>query len=104
MRWPGFAQFLHALAAITIKPPIGMLYIGVENWRLYASSPVLWLAVPGVAVMLGPRQLRPEGLVVAAMIIASMLFATGFGTLIYGWARAASMAAAPVIPLPPFSP
>ena len=89
MRWPGFGQFLHALAAITIKPPIGMLYIGVEHWRLYASSPVLWLAIPGVAIMLWRRRLRPEGLVIAAMIIAYLLFVTSYGNSIYDWAGAA---------------
>ena len=102
MRWPGFAQFLHALAAITINPPIGMLYIGVENWRLYASSPVLWLAVPGVAIMLWRRQLRPEGLVVAAMIIAYILFVTSYGNSIYDWAGAAYIGPRHIIPLLPF--
>jgi len=102
MRWPGFGQFLHALAAITIKPPIGMLYIGVENWRLYASSPVLWLAIPGVAIMLWRRQLRPEGLVIAAMIFAYILFITSYGNSIYDWAGAAYIGPRHIIPLLPF--
>ncbi len=102
MRWPGFGQFLHALAAITIKPPIGMLYIGVEHWRLYASSPVLWLAIPGVAIMLWRRRLRPEGLVIAAMIIAYLLFVTSYGNSIYDWAGAAYIGPRHIIPLLPF--
>ena len=102
MRWPGFGQFLHALAAITIKPPIGMLYIGVEHWRLYASSPVLWLVLPGVAIMLWRRSLRPEGLVVAAMIIAYLLFVTSYGNSIYDWSGAAYIGPRHIIPLLPF--
>ncbi len=102
LRWPGFGQFLHALAAITIKPPIGMLYIGVENWRLYASSPVLWLAIPGVAIMLWRRSLRPEGLVVASMIIAYILFVTSYGNSIYDWSGAAYIGPRHIIPLLPF--
>jgi hypothetical protein len=102
MRWPGFGQFMHALAAITIKPPIGMLYIGVENWRLYASSPVLWLAIPGVAIMLWRRKLRPEGLVIAAMIFAYILFITSYGNSIYDWAGAAYIGPRHIIPLLPF--
>ena len=102
MRWPGFGQFLHALAAITIKPPIGMLYIGVENWRVYASSPVLWLTLPGLAIMLWRRTLRPEGLVVAAMIVAYVLFLTSYGNSIYDWSGAAYIGPRHLVPLLPF--
>jgi hypothetical protein len=102
LRWPGFGQFLHALAAITIKPPIGMLYIGVEHWRLYASSPVLWLAIPGVAIMLWRRRLRPEGLVVTAMIVIYLLFVTSYGNSIYDWSGAAYIGPRHIIPLLPF--
>jgi len=102
MRWPGFGQFLHALAAITIKPPIGMLYLGVENWRVYASSPVLWLTLPGIVIMLWHSKLRPEGLVVAAMIIAYLLFITSYGNSIYDWSGAAYIGPRHIIPLLPF--
>ena len=102
MRWPGFAQFLHALAAITVKPPIGMLYIGVENWRVYALSPVLWLTLPGITIMLWRPKLRPEGLVVAAMIIVYLLFITSYGNSIYDWSGAAYIGPRHLIPLLPF--
>src|SRR2546427_13100296 len=79
-----------------------MLYIGVEHSRLYASRPVLWLAIPGVAIMLWRRRLRPEGLVIAAMIIAYLLFVTSYGNSIYDWAGAASIGPRHIIPLLPF--
>lgn len=102
LRWPGFGQFLHALAAITIRPPIGLVYIGVENWRLYATSPVLWLVLPGVAIMLWRRKLRLEGVVIATMIIAYVLFITSYGNSIYDWAGAAYLGPRHIIPLLPF--
>jgi hypothetical protein len=102
IHWSGAEQFLHALASITIHPPIGILYLGIENWRIYATSPVLWLVLPGLVIMLRQHELRPEGLVVGAMILAYVLFITSYGNSIYDWSGAAYLGPRHIIPLLPF--
>ena len=52
--------------------------------------------------MLWRRSLRPEGLVVAAMIIAYLLFVTSYGNSIYDWSGAAYIGPRHIIPLLPF--
>jgi hypothetical protein len=102
VRWPGFSQLLSALAAITIYPPIGILYLKVERWALYACNPVLWLALPGLGIMLWRSQWRAEGIVVVAMIVAYLLFLTNYGTSIYDWGGAAYLGSRHLVPLLPF--
>jgi PA14 domain len=102
MRWPGVRNFLSALAAVSIYPPIGLLYIKLERWGLYACNPVLWLALPGLGLMLFRRQWRAEGIVVAAMIVAYMLFITSYGTSIYDWGGGGYIGSRHLVPLLPF--
>ncbi len=102
LHWAGLRQFFHALAAITIYPPIGILYVRVERWWIYACNPVLWLALPGLAIMLGRRNLRVEGLMVAAMILVYIFFITNYGNSIYDWAGASYLGPRHIIPLLPF--
>ena len=102
MQWPGFGNLLHALASIMIYPPIGLLYIGAQGWRVYACNPVLWLALPGLAIMIWKRELRPEGLLVAGMAVVYILFITNYGTSIYDWSGASYLGPRHIIPLLPF--
>lgn len=102
LRWLGMPHFLHALASITIYPPIGILYIDVEKWRVYASNPVLWLIIPGMTIMLWQRKLRPEGLLILSMIVAYVLFITSYGDSIYDWSGASYLGPRHIIPLLPF--
>ncbi|KAF5409454.1 MAG: PA14 domain protein [Candidatus Udaeobacter sp.] len=102
LRWLGLHHFLQALAAITIHPQIGMLYIGVQEWRVYACSPVLWVSLPGLAIMIWKRHLRAEGLLVAAMTCMYLLFITSYGTWAYDWSGAVYYGSRHTIPLLPF--
>ena len=102
LRWLGFRHFLHALASITIYPPIGLLYIGTQDWRVYACNPVLWLCIPGLAIMIWKRAFRAEGVLITAMASAYILFITSYGTSIYDWSGASYLGPRHIIPLLPF--
>jgi len=102
LQWLGLRHFFPALAAITIYPQIGMLYVGVQGWRVYACNPVLWLSLPGLAIMLSKRQLRAEGLLVAGMTLLYIIFITSYGTSVYDWSGAAYFGSRHMIPLLPF--
>jgi hypothetical protein len=102
LHWLGFRHFLHAFASITIYPPIGLLYIGVHGWRVYACNPVLWLSLPGLAMMIWTRQWRGEGVLIAAMAVVYVLFITSYGTSIYDWSGASYLGPRHIIPLLPF--
>ncbi|MFL6514619.1 MAG: PA14 domain-containing protein [Chthoniobacterales bacterium] len=102
MQWGGFAQFARALATITIQPQIGMLYLGLEKWQIYACNPVLWLCIPGFVVMLCRRALRLEGIVVLVMTVVYLLFITNYGSSAYDWAGASYLGSRHMVPLLPF--
>jgi hypothetical protein len=102
LHWLGPKPFFHALAAITIYPQIGMLYLGVQGWHVYACNPVLWLSLPGLALMIWKREVRAEGVLVAAMTAAYILFITNYGTSIYDWSGASYLGSRHLIPLLPF--
>jgi PA14 domain len=102
LHWPEWNNFLHALASITILPQIGMLYIGAQGWRVYACNPVLWLSLPGLAVMIWKRQLRAEGVLIGAMAVTYIFFITSYGTSIYDWSGASYLGSRHIIPLLPF--
>jgi hypothetical protein len=102
LHWPTARGFLHALASITVLPQIGMLYIGMQGWRVYACNPVLWLSLPGLIMMVWKRELRAEGLLIAAMTVAYSLFITSYGTSIYDWSGASYLGSRHIIPLLPF--
>ena len=102
LHWLGLKHFLHALASITIYPPIGLLYIKTQGWRIYACNPVLWLVVPGLAIMVWKRDVRSEGLLIAAMAAVYILFITSYGTSIYDWSGASYLGPRHLIPLLPF--
>lgn len=102
LQWNGFRQFFHALASITVDPQIGMLYLGIKGWRVYACSPVLWLCLPGMIIMVWKRAVRPEGLVVLVMTLAYLLFITSYGSSNYDWSGASYFGSRHLIPLLPF--
>jgi hypothetical protein len=102
LRWLGLHHFLSALATITIYPQIGMLYIGFQGWRVYACNPILWLSIPGLAMMIWKRHLRAEGLLVAAMTGIYLLFITSYGTSAYDWSGAVYYGSRHMIPILPF--
>lgn len=98
-QWNGWAHFLHALAAVTIRPKIGLLYLGVEHWIVYGCSPVLWLALPGLGLLVWRRQSRAEGVLIVAMITAYLLFITSYGTWEYDWAGGSYFGTRHLVPL-----
>jgi hypothetical protein len=102
LRWLGLHHFFQALTTITISPQIGMLYIGMQGWRVYACNPVLWLSLPGFGIMLWKRHLCPEGLLVLAMTTMYVLFITSYGTSAYDWSGAVYYGSRHMIPLLPF--
>ena len=102
LHWPRPREFLTALASITVYPQIGMLYIGVQGWRVYACNPVLWFALPGLVAMIWQRRLRAEGLLIAAMAIVYILFITSYGRSAYDWSGASYLGSRHMIPLLPF--
>ena len=102
LHWQGFGQFIHALAAVTVYPKIGMLYLGIAHWRIYACNPLLWLCLPGLAIMIWRRDSRPEGILVAAMTAVYLLFITHYGASEYDWSGASYVGSRHLIPLLPF--
>ena len=69
LHWVGLSPFLHALASVTVYRPMGLLYIVIGRWHVYACNPVLWLSLPALAIMISTRRLRPEGFVVAVLAL-----------------------------------
>jgi hypothetical protein len=102
MQWPGGKQFVHAVAAFMIFPPVGLLYIVVRGGWVYACNPVLWLALPGLVIMLWKKEWRAEGVLITAMTAAYILFLSCYGTSIYDWAGASYLGPRHIIPLLPF--
>jgi hypothetical protein len=85
-----------------IYPPAGLLYLGVHGWRVYACNPVLWLTIPGLAIMIWKKKWRAEGFLITAMAAAYILFISCYGTSIYDWAGASYLGSRHIIPLLPF--
>jgi hypothetical protein len=102
MHWNGMPLFRHALATITIYPQIGMLYLGIKGWQIYACNPVLWLCLPGMLIMLWKRAVRAEGLLVVAMTAIYLIFVTNYGSSAYDWAGASYLGSRHLVPLLPF--
>lgn len=102
MHWAGAGHFLKALGAIILFPPIGLLYLKLDGWRIYACNPVLWLAIPGLVIILRKQRSRPEGLLVLGMIAAYLLFLTSYGSSIYDWSGASYLGPRHLVPLLPF--
>jgi hypothetical protein len=102
MQWGGVRQCLRALATITLSPQIGMLYLGIKGWRIYACSPVLWLCLPGFLIMFFKRAVRVEALVILVMTFVYLLFITSYGSSAYDWAGASYLGSRHLIPLLPF--
>jgi hypothetical protein len=99
---PNWSQFRHAVGAFMLFPPVGLLYVMVDGWRVYACNPVLWFALPGLGVMVWKREWRAEGLLIAAMTAAYLLFIASYGTSIYDWVGATYLGPRHIIPLLPF--
>jgi hypothetical protein len=102
LSWPGFPRLLHALASITMHSSIGILHLHIERWRVYASNPVLWLSLPGFVMMIKNRKYRVEGILIAAMTIAYLLFITSYGKSEYDWSGGSYLGPRHLIPLLPF--
>jgi hypothetical protein len=99
---PKLPEFLRALETITFSSQIGMLHLHVEDWFVYACNPVLWIAVPGLAVMILNRKWRAEALLVTGIVIMYVLFVTSYGSSSYDWCGAVYFGSRHLIPLLPF--
>ena len=100
--WPGLESFLRVLGEITVRPQRGLLYLGVENYRVYATNPVLWLVVPGVALLLARRETRAEGALAGTAAVCMLVFNACFGDSIVYWGGGASVGPRHLVPLLPF--
>ena len=90
IRWPGLRSFIDVLAKITVKPQRGLLYVGVDG-GLYACSPVLWIALPGLVLLFRCRALRAEAWCVLAMTTAYLSFNACYGDSIVYWGGGTSL-------------
>ena len=100
--WPGMAQFREVLAEITVRPQRGLLYLGVDDGGVFACSPVLWLAIPGLVLLALRRGFRAEAALCATMIVAYLTFNACYGDSIVFWGGGASVGPRHVIPVLPF--
>ncbi len=98
-RWNGWAAFLHALGAVTVRPTIGVLYLGVEHWIIYGCNPVLWLAVAGIGLLISRRETRAEGVLTLAMTVSYLLFVTTYGKWEYDWGGGSFFGVRHLVPL-----
>lgn len=101
-QWRGLPAFWNALLAITVRPKIGMLYVAVERWMVYACSPVLWLALPGLLLMGLRKATRGPAILVSAAIVVYILFVTSYGSSEYDWAGGSYFGSRHLVPLLPF--
>jgi hypothetical protein len=101
IHWPGLRSFMAVLAEITVKPQRGLLYVGLDK-GLYACSPVLWMAVPGLVLLFRRRALRAEAWCVLAMTTAYLSFNACYGDSIVYWGGGASLGPRHLVPLLPF--
>ena len=101
--WPGFGQFFDVLAEITVRPQRGLLYLGREGSMIYACSPVLWLALPGLVVLAFKPERRVEAVLAAAMLGVYFTFNACYGDSIVFWGGGASVGPRHVIPALPFA-
>jgi len=102
LHWPNLAQFLNAFNTVAFSSQIGMLHLHFENWFVYACNPVLWLALPGLGVMIWKRKWTAEALLVIALIVAYIMFIVSYGTSVYDWCGAVYFGSRHLIPLLPF--
>jgi hypothetical protein len=78
------------------------MYVGVEDGVLYACSPVLWLAVPGLVFMARRGGLRAETALCGIAILAYFTFNACYGNSIVFWGGGASVGPRHIIPVLPF--
>ncbi len=89
--WPGLASFLEVLAEITVRPQRGLVYLGLDGLRVYATNPVLWLALPGLALLCLRKETRAEAALAAAAAASFLAFNACFGDSIVYWGGGASV-------------
>lgn len=100
--WPGLASFLEVLGRITLHPQRGLVYLGFEGLRVYATNPVLWVALPGLALLLARRETRAEGALAGAAAACMLVFNACFGDSIVYWGGGASVGPRHLVPMLPF--
>jgi len=99
--WPGLESFVRQLGAITVFPQRGLLYLGFEDFRVYATNPVLWIALAGIVLLVARRETRPEGVLAAAAAICMLVFNACYGDSIVYWGGGASVGPRHVVPMLP---
>jgi hypothetical protein len=102
VHWPGTQRFFDILARITVLSQRGLLYLGFEGGRLYACSPVLWLAFPGLYLLLRQPRFRIEAVMIAFMVVAYLAFNACYGESIIFWGGGTSVGPRHLIPMLPF--
>jgi PA14 domain len=100
VRWPGLRPFVDVLGEITVKPQRGLVYLGLDH-GLYACNPVLWIALPGLALLFRSREWRAEAWCLLAMAVAYVGFNACYGDSIVYWGGGASLGPRHLVPLLP---
>jgi hypothetical protein len=101
--WRGLGPFLEVLAEITVRPQRGLLYLGLEGAWIYACSPVLWLALPGLYLLARRPGLRAEAALCGAALLAYLAFNACYGDSIVFWGGATSVGPRHLVPALPFA-
>jgi hypothetical protein len=102
VHWPGTQRFFDILARITVLSQRGLVYLGFEGGRLYACSPVLWLAVPGLYLLFRQPRFRVEAAMISFMVLAYLAFNACYGESIIFWGGGTSVGPRHLVPMLPF--
>jgi hypothetical protein len=101
VHWPGWSQFVRVLAEITIRSQRGLLYLGLDGLRIFACSPVLWIALPGLGWLFFKTRYRLEALLIAFAAGAYLTFNACYGDSIIFWGGGTTFGPRHIIPMLP---
>src|SRR5205814_8166749 len=84
---------------LTVRSQRGLVYLGLDGLRVYACSPVLWLAVPGLALLFRRRDLRPEAALITLCVVLYLSFNACYGETVIFWGGGRSLGPRHLVPV-----